>query len=56
MTVDVKDLYEEISSDEGKILHAYLCTELHATVGKRFLMISALQKTVVTFYFKKTFR
>ena len=33
MTVDVKDLYEEISSDEGKILHAYLCTELHATVG-----------------------
>lgn len=33
MTVDIKDLYEEISSDEGKILHAYLCTELHATVG-----------------------
>tara|TARA_R110002050_G_scaffold102683_1_gene211420 strand:+ start:116 stop:601 length:486 start_codon:yes stop_codon:yes gene_type:complete len=33
VTVDVKDLYEEISSDEGKILHAYLCTELHATVG-----------------------
>ena len=33
MTVDVKDLYEEISSDEGKILHAYLFTELHATVG-----------------------
>jgi len=33
MTVDVKDLYEEIGSDEGKVLHAYLCTELHATVG-----------------------
>tara|TARA_R110000772_G_scaffold23112_2_gene62122 strand:+ start:70 stop:555 length:486 start_codon:yes stop_codon:yes gene_type:complete len=33
MTVDVKELYAEISSDEGKILHAYLCTELHATVG-----------------------
>jgi len=33
MTVDVKELYQEISSDEGKILHAYLCTELHATVG-----------------------
>jgi len=33
VTVDIKDLYEEISSDEGKILHAYLCTELHATVG-----------------------
>jgi len=33
MTVDVKDLYEEISADEGKVLHAYLCSELHATVG-----------------------
>ena len=33
MTVDVKDLYAEIGSDEGKVLHAYLCTELHATVG-----------------------
>ena len=33
MTVDVKDLYAEIGSDEGKILHAYLCTELHATIG-----------------------
>jgi len=33
MTVDVKDLYEEISSDEGKVLHAYLCSELHATIG-----------------------
>ena len=33
MTVDVKELYEEISSDEGKVLHAYLCSELHATVG-----------------------
>ena len=33
MTVDVKELYEEISSDEGKVLHAYLCSELHATIG-----------------------
>lgn len=33
MTVDVKDLYEEISSDEGKVLHAYLCSELAATIG-----------------------
>ena len=33
MTVDVKDLYEEISSDEGKVLHAYLCSELEATIG-----------------------
>jgi lysozyme len=33
MTVDVKELYEEISKDEGKVLHAYLCSELHATVG-----------------------
>ena len=33
MTVDVKDLYEEISADEGKVLHAYLCSELHATIG-----------------------
>ena len=33
MTVDVKELYAEIGSDEGKVLHAYLCSELHATVG-----------------------
>ena len=33
MTVDVKELYEEISKDEGKVLHAYLCSELHATIG-----------------------
>jgi len=33
MTVDVKRVYEEISSDEGKVLHAYLCSELHKTVG-----------------------
>ena len=33
MTVDVKELYEEISGDEGKVLHAYLCSELHATIG-----------------------
>jgi len=33
MTVDVKELYEEISADEGKVLHAYLCSELHATIG-----------------------
>ena len=33
MTVEVKELYEEISSDEGKVLHAYLCSELHATIG-----------------------
>ncbi len=33
MTVDVKQVYEEISADEGKVLHAYLCSELHKTVG-----------------------
>jgi len=33
MTVDVKKVYEEISADEGKVLHAYLCSELHKTVG-----------------------
>ena len=33
MTVDVKQVYEEISSDEGKILHKYLCSESHPTVG-----------------------
>ena len=27
MTVDVKRVYEEVASDEGKILHAYLCSE-----------------------------
>ena len=33
MTVDVKQVYEEISSDEGQVLHAYLCSEGHATIG-----------------------
>ena len=33
MTVDVKQAYEEISADEGKVLHAYLCSEHHKTVG-----------------------
>ena len=33
MTVDVKQVYEEISADEGKVLHAYLCSEMHKTVG-----------------------
>jgi lysozyme len=33
MTVDVKEVYEEISADEGKVLHAYLCSEHHKTVG-----------------------
>jgi len=33
MTVDVKKVYEEISSDEGKILHKYLCSESHPTIG-----------------------
>ncbi len=33
MTVDVKQVYEEISSDEGKVLHKYLCSEGHATIG-----------------------
>ena len=27
MTVDVKRVYEEIASDEGKILHVYLCSD-----------------------------
>lgn len=33
MTVDVKTLYDEIASDEGKVLHCYLCTEGHKTIG-----------------------
>ena len=33
MTVDVKRVYEEIASDEGKILHVYLCSENHKTTG-----------------------
>ena len=33
MAVDIKVLYDEIASDEGKILHAYLCTENHPTIG-----------------------
>ena len=33
MTVDVKRVYEEIASDEGKILHVYLCSEKHKTTG-----------------------
>lgn len=33
MTVDTKQVYEEISSDEGKVLHCYFCSEGHATVG-----------------------
>jgi len=33
MTVDVKQVYEEISADEGKVLHTYLCSEHHKTVG-----------------------
>ena len=33
MTVDVKDVYEEICADEGKVLHAYFCSEHHKTVG-----------------------
>ena len=33
MTVDVKQVYQEISSDEGKVLHAYLCSQSHKTVG-----------------------
>ena len=33
MTVNVKQVYEEIASDEGKILHKYLCSESHPTVG-----------------------
>ena len=33
MSVDVKQVYQEISSDEGKVLHAYLCSQSHKTVG-----------------------
>ena len=33
MTVDVHAVYEEISEDEGKILHCYTCSEGHKTVG-----------------------
>ena len=33
MSVDVTQVYEEISDDEGKILHCYMCSEGHKTVG-----------------------
>tara|TARA_R110002051_G_scaffold282976_1_gene344707 strand:+ start:761 stop:1243 length:483 start_codon:yes stop_codon:yes gene_type:complete len=33
VTVDVKQVYQEISADEGKVLHAYLCSQSHKTVG-----------------------
>lgn len=33
MTVDVTQVYEEIAADEGKILHCYMCSENHKTVG-----------------------
>tara|TARA_R110000823_G_C15554449_1_gene459711 strand:- start:18 stop:506 length:489 start_codon:yes stop_codon:yes gene_type:complete len=33
MTVDIRQVYEEISSDEGQVLFAYLCSEGHATIG-----------------------
>ncbi len=33
MSVDVTQVYQEISEDEGKILHCYLCSENHKTVG-----------------------
>jgi len=33
MSVDVTQVYEEIASDEGKILHCYMCSEGHKTVG-----------------------
>ncbi len=33
MSVDVTQVYEEIASDEGKILHCYMCSENHKTVG-----------------------
>ena len=33
MSVDTTQVYQEISADEGKILHCYFCSEGHATVG-----------------------
>ena len=33
MSVDVTKVYEEIAADEGKILHCYMCSENHKTVG-----------------------
>ena len=33
MSVDVTQVYEEIAADEGKILHCYMCSENHKTVG-----------------------
>ena len=33
MTVDVAKVYDEISNDEGKVLHKYLCSESHPTIG-----------------------
>ena len=33
MSVDTTQVYEEIAEDEGKILHCYMCSENHKTVG-----------------------
>ena len=33
MSVDVTQVYEEIAADEGKVLHKYLCSESHPTIG-----------------------
>ena len=33
MSVNTTQVYEEVSADEGKILHSYLCSEGHATCG-----------------------
>ena len=33
MTVNIPQVYEEIAADEGKILHCYMCSENHKTVG-----------------------
>ena len=33
MSVDITQVYEEIAFDEGKVLHKYLCSESHPTIG-----------------------
>ena len=33
MNIDLRKLYDEIASDEGKVLHCYFCSEGYATVG-----------------------
>jgi len=50
MTVDVEKLYEEIANDEGKVLHCYLCSELHKTVGIGHKVLDSDEEQALSIY------